>query len=84
MDRYLGGNFLHRRRSYYVSKTYEERLEILKVVYTQENEYDFSVYSHFFEYYRYRGAIEILIPSPEMEALYNFDKIFMLDKTTGL
>jgi hypothetical protein len=71
--------------NYYAEKTYEERLELLRFVYTLEKDNDFNRRCNLFYNHKYRGHLEVMLPSVEsglLESL-NFDDYFMLDKTTG-
>jgi len=79
----LKKNILVINENYYVSKTYEERLEILKIVYTEEDEWQFNSISNLFYYHKSRGSVEIVLPGSGLEQSLNFDDYFMLDKTTG-
>jgi hypothetical protein len=70
---------------YYIEKTYEERLELLKIVYTLEKDSSFNSICNLFYNHKYRGHLNILVPSIEsglLESL-NFDDYILIDKTNG-
>jgi len=70
---------------YYVEKTYEERLELLKFVYTLEKDNDFNRRCNLFYYHKYRGQLNIMLPSVESGLLESliFDDYILIDKTNG-
>ncbi|MGZ5471700.1 MAG: hypothetical protein ACXWE0_08500 [Nitrososphaeraceae archaeon] len=70
---------------YYVEKTYEERLELLKIIYTKEKDSGFNSICNLFYYYKYRGQLKVMLPSVEsgLQESLNFDDYILIEKTTG-